>query len=281
MLPTFLVIGASKAGTTSMYGYLRAHPQVFMSAKKELKFFIPKRNWSRGIDWYEEQFDQANNAVAIGEASPGYTKYPRTRGVPALIAQVLPDIRLIYLVRQPIDRMISQYLRNLRRFWESELSPEKALLDDPRYLDPSRYAMQIEQYLEYFPREQLLIVKTEDLHAATTMERVFRFLDVDVLTPANLGERYNARSSRQQRAARPSASFISRNLRRRLPGYKRLLAHTPSAFKKMKQRIVAKEMESTIEIAPEARQELLKRLRPDVARLRDYIGEDFDGWGIG
>jgi hypothetical protein len=282
MLPNFLVIGARKAGTTSVYHYLRAHPQIFMSTTKELRYFIPEKNWSRGIGWYEHHFDHANDARAIGEASPGYTRYPRSEGIPALIAQVLPDVRLIYLVRQPVERMISHYLDNLRRLWESELSPEKALLSDRRYIDESRYSMQIEQYLRHFAREQLLIVKTEDLSAPETIEGVFRFLGVDVFVPANLNERHGSTTERQrqQRAVRPTASFLSKNFRR-VPGYKRLLRRTPQSLKRVKQRIVAREMESTIRIAPEVIRELETRLRPDVECLHEFMGRDFDGWGIG
>lgn len=117
MLPNFLIIGARKAGTTSMYYYLQAHPQVYMSPEKELKFFVPEKNWTRGVAWYEQYFDEAGDAIAIGEASPSYTRYPRSRGIPALIAEVLPKARLIYLVRHPVDRMVSHYLANLRNLW--------------------------------------------------------------------------------------------------------------------------------------------------------------------
>ena len=82
-LPTFLVIGAMKAGTTSLYHYLRDHPQVFMPETKEVNFFNPRRNWHRGMTWYEEQFSAAPpGTVAVGEASTSYTKYPEVDGVP-------------------------------------------------------------------------------------------------------------------------------------------------------------------------------------------------------
>lgn len=174
MLPNFLIIGAAKAGTTSLYNYLRVHPQVFMSNPKELKFFVQEMNWSRGLQWYERHFDPAGDVVAIGEASTHYTAYPYFGGVPERIAEVLPDVRLIYLVRQPIDRMVSFFLMRIRAGKERERSMEKALLANPRYIDGSRYAMQIEQYLKYFPREHLVILKSEDLRNARgpTMDRV-------------------------------------------------------------------------------------------------------------
>src|SRR5215211_9390855 len=107
-LPNFLVIGAMKAGTTSLYHYLRHHPQVFMPEIKELNFFNPLRNWRRGVEWYEEQFEGIpDSVVAIGEASTSYTKFPWIREVPARITSVLGEIRLIYVVRDPIERMQS------------------------------------------------------------------------------------------------------------------------------------------------------------------------------
>jgi hypothetical protein len=283
MLPNFLIIGARRAGTTSLYHYLRAHPQVFMPPEKELNFFVPNKNWTRGLRWYEQRFEQADDALAIGEASPSYTRFPRSQGIPALIAQVLPDARFIYLVREPIERMVSHYLQNLRYLWESELSAETALLGDRRYIDGSSYAMQVEQYMLHFPRKRLLIVMTEDLRNArtATMERIYRFLGVDSTTvPANLNEEYNATNSEQSRAVRPTASVFSRNLRR-LPGYRRLASATPHSLKKVKRRLATSEIGSTVRISHEVRQELERRLRPDMERLRDYMGEDFDGWGIG
>src|ERR687895_490160 len=113
MLPNFLIIGAAKAGTTSMWAYLREHPQVFMAEPKELHFFVAESNWKRGMRWYESHFQDATNAVAIGEACGAYTRFPRFRGVSERIASIVPHARLIYLVRHPIDRMVSNYVLNL------------------------------------------------------------------------------------------------------------------------------------------------------------------------
>ena len=109
-LPSFLVIGAMKAGTTSLYHYLHAHPQVFMPSIKELDFFVAGGNWGRGLHWYQKQFAGAGpGAVAVGEASTMYTKYPSVDGVPERIAAHLPEVRLVYVVRDPIDRIRSHY----------------------------------------------------------------------------------------------------------------------------------------------------------------------------
>ena len=82
MLPNFLIIGTMKGGTTSLYHYLGQHPEVFMTATKELHYFVAEKNLTRGASWYESNFRDAGAARAVGEASPDYTKYPLYRGVP-------------------------------------------------------------------------------------------------------------------------------------------------------------------------------------------------------
>src|SRR5436190_12136822 len=101
MLPHFVVIGAMKAGTTSLWHYLRAHPRVYMPRIKELRYFQKGGALSRGLAWYEAQFAAAEPGQLAGEASPGYTKYPHQTGVPERMAAVIPDARLVYVVRDP------------------------------------------------------------------------------------------------------------------------------------------------------------------------------------
>src|SRR5437867_237452 len=96
VLPNFLLIGAMKAGTTSLYQYLRSHPNVFMASPKELHYFSHRREAS--LDWYKAHFSAANAAAAVGEASASYTTYPECESVPERIADVMPDIRLLYLI---------------------------------------------------------------------------------------------------------------------------------------------------------------------------------------
>ena len=162
-LPNFLLIGAMKAGTTSMYHYLRAHPQVYMPTFKAPEFFAGKALSTRGVDWYRKQFAGAGpEAVAIGEASNVYTKYPHYPGVPERIAELIPDVRLLYIVRDPVARIRSHYQTRVAEGAE-KLPLLEALATNSIYLDYSRYAMQIEQYLEHFPDEQLLVTTAEAL----------------------------------------------------------------------------------------------------------------------
>lgn len=181
MLPNFLVIGAQKAGTTALHNYLSAHPQTFMSRPKELKFFIVEGNWDQGVDWYAAHFEQApERALAVGEASPDYARVPRFGGVPERIQAVLPEARLIYVVRRPLDRIRSAYQHALAHGVERRPIDE-AVRADPSYLDDSRYAMQIDAYLAVFAPERLLVLSNDALRNQRheTLAGVAEFLGIE------------------------------------------------------------------------------------------------------
>jgi hypothetical protein len=147
VLPNLIVIGSAKCGTTGLHRYLDLHPEIAMAAAKELDFFAGTQNWQRGVEWYESQF---RPATVRGETSPSYTQYPRVAGVPARMAQVVPSARLVYIVRDPIERTISAY--RFRRWIiggeRREIDQALASFEQKSSLDSSRYAFQLEQYLE-------------------------------------------------------------------------------------------------------------------------------------
>jgi hypothetical protein len=275
MLPNFLIIGAMKGGTTSLYHYLRDHPQVFMPSVKEPMFFAG--NWRRGLEWYESLFDGARDSVAVGEASANYTKYPHIPEVPARIANLLPGVRLLYLVRNPVDRMISEYHHRIAKGWDhGEASLEEALLEDQSYCDFSRYAMQIDQYLEHVSREQLLVLRSEDLKndRARTLSRVYKFLGVDSSwQPSDLWQDFH--TSAEQRPRRP-VDFAFR----KIPGYRTLASVAPLSLKRVKYRLTTKKAPPKPTLSDGARRELEHRLREDVQRLYQWMEKDFMGWGI-
>lgn len=163
-LPTFVVIGAMKAGTVSLRHYLDEHPDVFIGDGGmfgEPNFFVAEDNWPRGRGWYESLFDRAGRAAAIGECSPCYTWAHVYRGVPERMAQVVPEARLVYVVRDPIARMQSMYMHQVSAGRERRRA-EVALLDD-RYLGPSLYGFQLAAFLDHFDRRQMLVIASEVL----------------------------------------------------------------------------------------------------------------------
>lgn len=176
MLPNLVVIGAMKCATTALHRYLDGHPDIAMSTPKELNFFFGP-NWNRGPGWYGEHF---RPAAARGESSPGYTS-PDHPEVAARMAAVIPDTRLIYLVRDPVDRALSQY----RHHWAdgTENRPLREALFDPgsQYVSRSRYCERLLPFLEHFDVRRLAIVSQERLRADPrgVLHGLFRFAGVD------------------------------------------------------------------------------------------------------
>jgi len=276
-LPNFLLIGAMKAGTTSLWHYLRGHPQVFMPAVKEVMFFDPRHKWERGVDWYERQFEEApDEAVALGEASTSYTKYPVVRDVPSRIASVVPEVGLIYMVRHPVERMQSHYLYALSRGKESR-PIEQAFAEDPAYLDISRYGLQLEQYEPYFGRDRFLLLDSRDLRndRVETLRRVFRFIGVDDtwIPPVVDREFFRSEDRRMQAAYSPTLG--------RMPRLRTISKRVPEPLKAFARKVTSDKVDvRRARISDDLRHQLEDSLREDVAKLRRFMPESFDGWGL-
>jgi Sulfotransferase domain len=150
-------------------------------AVKEPNFFIEARNFGKGLDWYRSLF--ADPAKVCGEASPAYSKRHRHEGVPERLRDVVPQVRLIYVLRDPIDRIVSHYLHNRRLGRETRPLPVAIATKAYRnnYVQTSRYAFQLSAFLSRFPRERILIATSEELkdERAATLARIFRFIGVD------------------------------------------------------------------------------------------------------
>jgi len=177
-LPNAVVIGAMKCGTTALHRYLGTHPEVAMADAKEVNFFQDPGEWHRGTDWYASLFD-ADSPVR-GESSPGYTS-PDHPEVAARMAQVLPDVRLVCLVRDPVDRAVSQYAHH-RREGAERRSPEEALLDPAsQYLSRGRYHERLTPFRWHFPVARLHVVVQERLlaHRRAQLGQVYAHVGAD------------------------------------------------------------------------------------------------------
>ncbi len=277
-LPTFLVIGAMKGGTTSLYHYLKSHPDVFMSSTKELHYFVAEKNLRRGIRWYERQFRGAGDAVAVGEASPDYSKFPLHDGVPERIAAVVPDVRLVYVMRNPLERIRSHYLHDLACGRERRPLAE-AVVGNDHYLAPSRYALQVERYLEHFPREQLLLVTSEALREdrRAVLHRVLDFIGVDddLSVPVHDLE-FNGTDQK-------TAPGVLLRAARHVPGGARLRLLAPRQVKAA-ERLLGRTNRPIDRQAASMSEELVETimadLGPDLVRLRGHLDDPFDGWGL-
>jgi hypothetical protein len=275
-LPTFLIIGAMKAGTTSLYQYLRRHPDVFMAHEKEVQFFS-EHNWWRGVDWYRSNFKGAEHARAVGEASPSYTRYPVSPEARDRIAEVLPDARLVYIIRNPVERLVSQYA-HLVDFGLEDRPIDEAVLDERVYLGTSRYATQIERYLEVFERAQLLVLTTEELRAnpRETMSRVCTLIGV---APDALDDAVDRRfgTSEQRRTEPQTLAKL-----RRSSAFRAVRGAVPERMREFGWRVTTRSPppRPPAAITPATRVAVLEQLRPDLERLPQYMGPDFDCWNL-
>ena len=268
-LPDFIVIGAMKAGTSSLHEYLAVHPQVSMSAIKELNFFLPHRYDRLGLDWYRRQFSDTPDALVAGESSPTYSmchEYPR---VAELMHAVVPDARLVYVVRDPIRRLESQWVHlvgggKIR----TSLSEAVADLDQSLLVQTSRYWTQLSWYLRFWPEDRILVRQAERLAADVreVVGDVLEFVGLDrhfdhpVLDQRFHDSREKVRPNRLGRLVwgRPAR-------RRRLAATVPWLVGSP---------IPAPTWE------PGVRERVKDYLRPDIEALRKHTGLAFEGWEI-
>jgi Sulfotransferase family len=186
-LPNLVVIGAMKCGTSALHRYLDCHPDITMSQPKELNFFFgsdnadgqawTRGNWHRGVAWYVAHFDA--RARVRGESSPGYTS-PSHAEAAQRMATLVPAARLVYLVRDPVERAVSQYRHH--RAERTEPRPlEQALLDpNSQYISRSRYYDRLAPFLN-FDGWAITVVCLEELLAKrrSTLRTVFELLGVD------------------------------------------------------------------------------------------------------
>lgn len=287
-LPNLLIIGAQKCGTTSLDGYLAQHPEVSMARPKELDFFIAREehddyvvdgNWDRGVEWYSSHFP--DDARVRGEASPNYTIFPHARGIPERAARVVPDAKLVYMVRDPIDRVVAHYLHR-RAAGRETRSLDATLGDLDRYpisgfVSRSRYFTQLERWLEHYPRASLLVVAQEDLRdrRVETLREIFDFLGVDESFATATPERRDQRSS-EKRAPTPVGGRLEAPLRR---AGQVLPARVRGSLGAVARRALGRRLERPA-LSPERRRELEDLLRDDVVRLRELTGRPFASWSI-
>jgi hypothetical protein len=175
--PDFIIIGAMKAATSTLQVQLAAQPGIFMATPKEPNFFSDPEQWAHGVHWYRSLFAAAPHAALCGEASTHYTKLPTYPDALPRLAKTLPNIRLIYIMRHPIDRLISHYSHGwLERSFDEPI--EEAIIRRPELVDYGRYAMQIAPWLDIFGPDAILPLFTERLAVAPQdeLQRVGSFL---------------------------------------------------------------------------------------------------------
>ena len=295
-MPNFLIVGAAKSGTTSLYQYLKQHPEIYMSPVKEPRFFAfegaapdfagpgddrENRTTITTLEEYQKLFEGVTAERAIGEASPPYLYIPQT---PQRIARHIPAAKLVAILRQPADRAFSNYLDKRSSGDEPHDEFSRALDDEPQriaenwsfswhYAARGYYHRQLRPYFETFPREQIRVFLYEELEtdAAAVVKEIFRFLEVDDTFVPNVDVRYRVsgkpKSAQVHRALR-SSSTIKSVVKKALP--KSIRAATKArlqASNTVRQRIT-----------PEDRERLNSVFREDIEQLQALLDRDLSHW---
>ncbi|HEX8959311.1 MAG TPA: sulfotransferase [Solirubrobacterales bacterium] len=278
-LPNLIIIGGLKCGTTSIHHYLGLHPQIQMSKPKELNFFVEELNWDLGLDWYASRFD--GRFQVRGESSPHYTNLPRFEGVAARIHGHCPDARLVYMVRDPIKRILSHWVHATGAGYETREMVPTLSEPDSSYIHRSLYWMQLQPYLELFDRSQIEIITQEELQAEReeTMRRAFRFAGVDEDFTSEQFDREWEKSSAKQG---DKYQLMERLIK--LPGlrsFDRNFDRLPESLRWIVEKVVH-DPEKPAAPKPQLPDELFEtlrgRFRDDVAALRGFASRDFAGW---
>jgi hypothetical protein len=235
-LPNLIIIGGLKCGTTSIHHYLGLHPDVQMSKPKELNFFVEELTWDLGMDWYRGRFD--DRFAVRGESSPHYTNLPRYTGVVDRIHEHVPDAKLLYMVRDPISRILSHWRHATGAGYETREMEDVLTRDDQSYVTRSMYWMQLQPYLERFDRSQVDVIAQEELQSDRegTMRRAFEFAGVDPSFTSEQFEREWEKST-----AKESGQYQRMEKLVKLPGFRsfdRNFDRLPESMRWMVEKVV-------------------------------------------
>jgi len=298
-MPNFFLIGAQKAGTTSLYSYLKQHPQIYMSPIKE-PFFFDHEIDSRGevvrekfggpvtphvkfadIREYRTLFRGVSGEKAIGEASVLYIYAP---GTAERIKRYVPEAKLIALLRNPADRAYSAFLHAVRIGREPLTDFAQALREEDdriwynwhyqfHYRNRGLYYAQLKRYFEVFGREKVGVWLYEDLSndPIGVVQSVLRFLGVnDTFTP-DISRKHNPSRIPKSEFAR----FTIRLMNTTLPVVSKV---SPPASEGFRQLVNSRILAESPPIDPEIRKQLREGYRKDILKLQELIGRDLSVW---
>jgi len=295
-LPNFLIIGAAKAGTTSLYNYLEQHPDVFMSPDKEPRFFAFEGDTSGQYTYtelskYETLFKDVKSEKAIGEAS---TYYLFSDTAPASIKKHIPDVKLIAILRNPIDRAYSQYVywkregKEKENTFEDVVKKEKDLIasgSKGEYLSRGMYSNQLENYFKLFEKDQIKTFKFETLckKPKDMAREVFEFLNIDDSFEVDFSKTFNVSTAPQSGVKQFIYSFvvgqnrINTLLNKMLPDFVYWKIVVPFA-RKFAGMLRSKKKDTIEPLDSVTRKDLIEFYKEDILRTQEMLGYDLSSW---
>lgn len=308
VMPNFLIVGAAKAGTTSLVHYMQQHPQVYFSPRKEPRFFAfdegEQLNFSGPNDYltvhnasgnnpginntsvttlakYQALFDNVTQETAIGEAS---TLYLYSSTAPSRIKRYVPDMKIVIMLRNPVERAYSSYLHLVRDGYET-LTFEDGLKAEPsriennwshlwHYTRSGFYYGQISRYYQNFNSTQIKIYLDEELRKEPqrVLSDIYAFIGVESSVRANFGKTLNKSGVPKNKLIHElltKDNFVKRSAKRLTPQPLR-----NRIYKSLKEKNLAKKPE----IDPDLRLSLMNTFEEDIERLQTLINRDLSSW---
>lgn len=297
-LPNFVVIGAGKSGTTSLYFYLKQHPDIYVPVVKETNFFaveginlafsgprdaVEAKNYFQinTLEKYQALFADASGERAIGEVSPYYIYSSRaSQG----IYRHVPDAKIVCILRNPVDRAYSNYLHLFRDGREPLKSFEEAIAaEDHRiknnwspswhYAHAGLYYELLQRYFEYFHPKQIQVFLYEDYISdpQKVLEKLFNFLGVDSSFKPDMSTRYNA-------SGIPKNPLVHSLLSKRNPIRNIVKDLVPKSISDKVVKLRNSNLDKPPALSLETRKRLQTEFRTDIINLQDLIKTDLSGW---
>lgn len=288
LFPNLFIIGAMKAGTSSLHEYLHQHPQIFMSRFKEPQYFAPHtlrwgQEWGQGnpypepgAAWYLRLFADAGDVKYAGESSVSYSARPWVEGCERRIHAFNPHARIIYAMRDPVERALSHYWHFVTEGRE-DLDPLAAVKRRTDYLARSNYAMQLRPYLETFGADRVFTLTLEELsdNPADLFRRLFDWLGVDSRVTINVDDKHNVRGDLCRRTRRGMVWLDTMLKHWR---WKRFEGSMPAAAPRILARLAySKVIRGEVDVAP-AIAFLREELQRPTAELCHLLDREFLAW---
>lgn len=271
-----MIIGAQKCGTSSLASQLAAHPEICFCKIKEPGYFDRTEDWEAGLDEYHALYSPEEGQIC-GESSTMYTFIPEWLGTHERLYAYNPGLKLIYIMRQPVERILSNYShRVVRRTVEGP--PEDSVLQNPTYINRTRYGVQLRPYLDLFGRDQILLIIFEEYIAdqPKTLAQICEFLGIAL--PDSTDEYQDAVVHKTV-----GGHYLPPTLNKLTYGdnVRRLLDHVPSSLKRVTRRGLGKKIEAKPEFSPALKETLWRLLEDDVQTVETLLGRRLDQWRQG
>jgi len=265
-----LIVGAMKCGTSSLFSYLAEHPQICPAARKEPEFFSENQNHGIELSNYDDlwEFDASIHRYVL-EASTGYTKYPAEPNVAKNIFQHGIDPKLIYVIRNPYDRISSHFnFFSFRRKTQKWQNWQHSVVS--KYLiDTSNYFLQLEQYSKYFPVENMLLLDFKELVESPEklLQKVYAFLGV---SEQHFPDTYINRNPINQKTA------VQRRIQ--VSPLAPMVSHIPKPLRTLGKRMLPQKSLDKQQLTQAQRDYIYKELETDMAKLQQFYGFNVSQW---